>query len=196
MAKRRLLIIGAGGHGRCVAEAATQSGLFEIVGFLDDAYDKSMVNVGCQLIGKSTDFENHREKCDSVFVAVGNNILREQLSLKLMKSGVISDNIIHPSAFVSPQVEMGRGCVIFAGSVIGPRTSLGNGVIVNCGAVIEHDASIHDFGHMGINTSMSSGSILGRGAWMKAGSILGHGAHLMDGAVLSMGAVHEAKQYL
>jgi hypothetical protein len=37
MAKTRLLVLGAGGHGHSVAEAADLSGQFEVVGFLDDA---------------------------------------------------------------------------------------------------------------------------------------------------------------
>jgi hypothetical protein len=37
MPKTKLLIIGAGGHGASVAEAAELSGPFEVVGFLDDA---------------------------------------------------------------------------------------------------------------------------------------------------------------
>jgi len=36
MAKSLLLVIGVGGHGRSVAEAAELSGYFEVVGFLDD----------------------------------------------------------------------------------------------------------------------------------------------------------------
>ena len=38
MAKSRLLVVGAGGHGRSVAEAAKlSSGYFKVVGFLDDS---------------------------------------------------------------------------------------------------------------------------------------------------------------
>lgn len=35
MVKTRLLVVGAGGHGRSVAEAAELSGMFEVVGLLD-----------------------------------------------------------------------------------------------------------------------------------------------------------------
>jgi FlaA1/EpsC-like NDP-sugar epimerase len=32
----KLLIVGAGGLGQAVAEAASESGMFEVVGFVDD----------------------------------------------------------------------------------------------------------------------------------------------------------------
>lgn len=37
MRKALLLVVGAGGHGRSTAEAAELSGLFKVVGFLDDS---------------------------------------------------------------------------------------------------------------------------------------------------------------
>lgn len=41
MAKPRLLVVGASGHGRSFAEASELSGQFEIVGFLDDSQPSS-----------------------------------------------------------------------------------------------------------------------------------------------------------
>ncbi|MDE2428577.1 MAG: acetyltransferase [Burkholderiales bacterium] len=190
IATKKLLIVGAGGHGHCVAEVASESGVFEVIGFLDDAFTTQKTAHAYPLIGKVADFKKCLGKFDSIFVAIGNNVLRERLSSEFIKNDLTIENIIHPSAVVSSQAKMGWGCVVFAGAVIGVRAALGNGVIVNSGAVIEHDASIHDFGHMGINTSLASASVLGHGAWMQPGSILGHGSHLPAGAVLSPGAVH------
>jgi UDP-3-O-[3-hydroxymyristoyl] glucosamine N-acyltransferase len=86
--------------------------------------------------------------------------------------------VIHPSAIVSPSAVIGQGCAIMAGAIIGTAAHLGNGVIVNCGAVIDHDAQVHDYAHLGVNTSMAGHTISGKKAWMQAGSALGFGVHL------------------
>lgn len=74
-----------------------------------------------------------------------------------------------------------------AGSIIGTEAKLGAGSIVNSGAVVDHHCTVEDFGHLGVNTSMAGGSILGRAAWMQAGSALGYGVRVQDGVVLAPG---------
>lgn len=74
-----MLVVGAGGHGRAVAEAAELAGVFEIVGFLDDSPSTDGTVIGYPLLGLVSNAVNHRHACDQVIVAIGNNNLRETL---------------------------------------------------------------------------------------------------------------------
>lgn len=187
MNKRRLLIVGAGGHGRSVAEAAEMSGQFKVVGFLDDSISVGDVVLGSPVLGPVVSMANHRSVYDQAIVAIGNNVVREKLMRQFSEAGVALAKVIHPSALVSPSATVGTGTAVMAGAIVGTETRLGLGVIVNCGAVVDHHAIVEDFGHLGVNACMSGGTVLGFGAWMQAGSSLGYGVKIRSGVTISPG---------
>lgn len=184
---RRLLIVGAGGHARSVAEAVLLTGAFELSGFLDDAFPKLAKVWDFPVLGTTVDIEKYREFAEVGVVAIGKNELREVLCGQLRAAGFELATVIHPRAIVSPKAVVDAGCMILAGAIIGTEAQLGCGVIVNCGAVVDHHCRVEDFGHLGVHAAMAGGSILGRGAWMQAGSALGYGVRIDAGVVLAPG---------
>lgn len=184
---KRLLIVGAGGHGRSVAEAVLAAGSYKVVGFVDDAASALQHVWALPVFGATADLTSYREYADVAIVAMGNNRLREELHGRLTVAGFELATVVHPKAVVSPRAVIGAGCAIMAGAIVGTEAQLGAGVIVNCGAVVDHDCRVDDFGHLGVNAAMSGGSVLGRGAWMQAGSVLGYGAMVEAGRVLGPG---------
>ena len=193
-AMKRLLIVGAGGHGRSVAEAALAAGVFQLAGFLDDAAPDAGRVWDWPVFGSTAELENCRQHADAAIVAIGNNCLREALHQRLYAAGFELATVVHPKAIVSPRACVGPGSAIMAGAIVGTQAQLGAGVIVNCGAVVDHDCRVDDFGHLGVNAAMAGGSVLGRGAWMQAGSVLGYGAVAEAGVVLRPGeAVKQTK---
>ena len=76
----KLMIIGAGGHGKVVANIAKLNGYKEIY-FLDDDVLKKYIGK-YQIIGTTKDIDKYKEEYD-FFVAIGNNDIRKNISLKL-----------------------------------------------------------------------------------------------------------------
>lgn len=187
MAKTRLLVVGAGGHGRSVAEAAELSGQFVVVGFLDDAFPTDEYLLGLPLLGSVASMAQHLAFVDQAIVAIGNNAVREKLMLQLNSAGFKWATVVHPRAIVSPSSMLGAGSAVMAGSIVGTEARLGVGAIVNCGAVVDHHAAVEDYGHLGVNASMAGGTLLGRGAWMQAGAALGYGVAVPSGVTLAPG---------
>jgi sugar O-acyltransferase (sialic acid O-acetyltransferase NeuD family) len=187
MPAARLLILGAGGHGRSVAEAAMLSGQYVLAGFVDDGMAVGSPIWHTSVLGSTADLKAYAALCDKVVVAIGNNALRESLVTRLVGLGFELTTVIHPKAIVSPSAVIGQGCAIMAGAIVGTEAQLGLGVIANCGSVVDHHAQVHDFGHLGVNACMAGGAILGRKAWMQAGSALGYGAHVPADVVLAAG---------
>jgi sugar O-acyltransferase (sialic acid O-acetyltransferase NeuD family) len=187
-AKPRLLIVGAGGHGRSVAEAVLMSGIFELVGFLDDSAFANGGDVwGLPVLGPAADFADYAAVASHAVVAIGNNSSRQKLHGPLKAAGFAMASVIHPRAIVSPRAHLGEGVAVMAGAIVGTEALLGQGVIVNCGAVVDHHAQVQDFGHLGVNACMAGGSVLGALAWMQAGSAIGYGVQLASGSVLKPG---------
>ena len=187
MTLQRLLVVGAGGHGRSVAEAAELSGQFEVVGFLDDALPAGISVVGFPVLGAVASMAQHQSVVEQAIVAVGNNAVREKLMMQLTAAGFTWATLVHPRAFVSPSSVMGAGAAVMAGAIVGTEARLGVGAIVNCGAVVDHHSTVEDYGHLGVNASMAGGTVLGRSAWMQAGAALGYGVTVPSGLTLAPG---------
>ena len=193
MAKTRLLVGGAGGHGRSVAEAAELSGQFKLVGFLDDSLLAGESVLGVPVLGPVASMAQHRAAADQAMVAIGNNAVREKLLPQLAEAGFDLATVVHPRAIVSPSAVLGAGSAVMAGAIVGTEARLGVGAIVNCGAVVDHHATVEDFGHLGVNASMAGSTVLGRGAWMQAGAALGYGVTVPAGFTLAPGEAVDSK---
>ena len=186
--KPSLLIVGAGGHGRSVAEAVLMANQFNLVGFLDDgAFARGESVLDLPMLGPATAFENYADKATHAVVAIGNNVLRQNLFTQLQAAGFALASVIHPKAIVSPRALLGSGVAVMAGAIVGTEAMLSQGAIVNCGAVVDHHAQVHEFGHLGVNACMAGGSMLGALAWMQAGSAIGYGVEIAAGTVLKPG---------
>lgn len=193
MNKTRLLVVGAGGHGRSVAEAAALSGKFEVVGFLDDSLPSGETVLGVPVLGPVASMADQRAAAEQAIVAIGNNGVREKLMLQLATAGFDLATVVHPRAIVSPSAVLGKGATVMAGSIVGTEARLGMGSIVNCGAVVDHHATVEEFGHLGVNASMVGGTVLGRGAWMQAGAALGYGVKVPAGVTLALGEAVDSR---
>ncbi|HJV25105.1 MAG TPA: NeuD/PglB/VioB family sugar acetyltransferase [Aromatoleum sp.] len=182
-----VLIVGAGGHGRSVAEAILLGGTHRVIGFFDDAWPDLKDVCGCPVLGKLSELKGSREYASHVIVAIGNNAIRERLYARILASDLALATVVHPKAIVSPRAVLGAGCAVMAGAVVGTEARLGQGVIVNCNATVDHQCIVNDFGHLGVNACMAGGAVLGRGAWMQAGSALGYGVVVPAESVLIPG---------
>ena len=183
----RLLIVGAGGHGRSVAEMVLLAGQHELAGFVDDTFPGLTQVWGLPVLGTTAILADYRIHANSAIVALGNNRLREELHERLRAAGFRLITAIHPTAIVSPKAVIGPGSTIMAGAIVGTEARLGEGVIVNSGAVVDHHCQVEDFGHLGVNACMAGGAVLGRGAWMQAGAALGYGVKIASRTVLAPG---------
>lgn len=184
---KRVIVIGAGGHGRSVAEAVLLLGRDELVGFVDDGADANAKVWTYPILGRTDSLHTLREHADAVVVAIGNNTVREKLHARAREVGFELLSVIHPTAFVSPTAALGSGCAVMAGAVVGTEAHLGEGVIVNCGATVDHHCRVDAFGHLGVNACMAGGSVLGHRAWMQAGAALGYGVKIAADTVLEPG---------
>jgi sugar O-acyltransferase (sialic acid O-acetyltransferase NeuD family) len=175
MTESALLIIGAGGFGRTVAEAALLSGGWHQVDFLDDSYPDNKLPTGYNVVGHSNDLPELVSAYDGFVVAIGNNKVRCEKLDSLAKLGAKIVNIYHPRAFVSDRAEVGSGTLVMAGAIIGAHARIGKGCILNPNSVADHDSIMEDYSHLGTGAVMAGTSILKTGAWLRAGVALTYG---------------------
>ena len=185
--KEKLLIIGASGHGKVVADIAIKMDKWQSIAFLDD--DDSIKScMGLKVIGKSTDAFTYLKDAD-IFVAIGNNATREKTQGRLEIEGASMATIIHPSAVIGTDVEIGTGTAIMAGVVINCSTHIGKGCIVNTGATLDHDNVIEDYVHISPGANLAGTVCIGRGSWLGTGSIVSNNVNICSECKVGAGAV-------
>ena len=192
MSVRTLLILGAGGHGKAVAEAALLSGEWQRVQFVDDRWPELKLSFGCAVVSDMAGLGSVIGEADAAIVAVGNNALRERWINELSAFGAPLATIVHPKAWVSPSAVISEGCVVMAMAVVGVEVTIGRGAIVNTGVSVDHDAELGDFVHLGIGVKISGGVKVGSRAWLQAGFCAGYQAIVPEGAQYGPGSKIEA----
>lgn len=185
--KNKLLIIGASGHGKVIADIAIKIGRWENIAFLDD--DESInSSMGLKVIGKVADAYTYMSDYD-LFVAIGNNTTREKLHIKIIMTGASIPNLIHPNAVIGEKVELGLGTVVMAGVTINCCTKIGNGCIINTGATIDHDSVLEDYVHISPGAHLAGTVKVGKGSWLGIGSIVNNNVNIVSNCKVGAGAV-------
>ncbi len=179
--RKKLVILGAGGHGRVCAEIASLTGYEEIV-FLDDGEPQYVA-----VAGKISDLNRYIDDHD-VFVAVGRNSLRRAIFESAGAAGADFATLIHPSAVVSPSASIGRGTVVVAGAVINCFAQVGDGVIINTCASVDHDCRIGDFAHVAVGARVAGIADIGEDVFLGAGSTVIQCRTVCPGCVIGAGA--------
>lgn len=181
---RKLLVLGAGGHGKAVAEAALLSGEWQQVVFLDDRWSELKVVCGLPVVGGLSHLAENAGATDGAIVAVGNNCLRRAWQEKITAAGISLACVVHPRACVSASASIGPGSVIMSLAVVGAEARLGQGVIINAGAVVDHDVTLDDYAHLGVGVCLAGGVMVGEAAWLQAGCSAGYGVVIEPGLVI------------
>ena len=183
----QLLIIGASGHGRVVADIAMNMGIWKEIAFLDD--DEGIKSfLGLHVIGKTTDAESYQDEYD-VFVAIGDNAVREQIISQLIQKGANIPLLIHPHTTIGSAVEIGVGTIIMPGTVIACNCQLGRGCIINTAATIDHDNVIEDFVHISPGVHTAGSVKIGTRTWLGIGSVVCHNVKITQDCTVGAGAV-------
>lgn len=138
----KLIILGAGGYGRTVADIARQSGRYTEVYFLDDNATDELV------IGKCADYINYITSDTELYPAFGNNEGRLQWIERLDAAGATIPTFIHDTAYISPEATIERGTVVLPKSIINTGVVINSGCIINCGAIIDHGCVIENGVHI------------------------------------------------
>ena len=182
MNQNKLIIIGAGGHGRVAFDIAKLCG-YDTVAFLDDnAKDNPLV------LGTLKDVEKYKD--DYVFfVGIGHNQTRKLITEQLISVGAKIVSLIHPSAIIGGNVTIDNGVIIMAGVVINTGATLSSGVIVNTCASVDHDSFVGKFSHVAVGAHLCGGIKVGENCLLGAGSIVINGVSVEDNVTIGAGGV-------
>ena len=171
---RDIYILGAGGHGRDVADVAAAVGLRPIL-VTDDANELAtwshpdpIVDEAAALAGIGRLYA----------VGIGDNRIRARVASRL--AGRECPALIHPDTSFGrgsrDVASAARGSVIFPGARFTGNLLMGEFVTVNLGVTVSHDVELCDFANLSPGAHVAGNVRICEGAWLGVGVAVNQGA--------------------
>ena len=184
----RLVIIGAGGHARVVADALLASG--RIVGGFVDADSKRWGEsmMGLPILGDDGVLDAPEWRDQILVNAVGLGQLRIEVQRRLEAAGRVFTGARHPQATVSAFSTLDETVQIFARAVVQPGVRASQGCIINTGAIVEHDCDLGAFTHCAPGSVLCGGVKTGHRVHIGAGAVVRENITLGAGIIVGAGA--------
>ncbi|HEX6628788.1 MAG TPA: acetyltransferase [Gemmatimonadaceae bacterium] len=193
MSTTRLIIIGASGHGREVADAARVAAAVDptwtdVYGFVDES-PKLVGTTIASLKVFNAPPDGGQDACAGL-LGVGYPETKARIIHRFMNQIADWPTLIHPHAVIGDRVSIDRGCFIQGGCVLTCDIEISEFVTVNCGATINHDvrvgrlATVSPGAHIGGNVTIGEGAFVGIGASVKQGITLGEWSVVGAGAAI------------
>ncbi len=193
MSRPLVVIHGASGHARVVADILRVRGEHAIAGFLDDVSPERWGTPfagGTVLGGAEKKLPELRAAgVRLLIVALGDCAARLRLAAQARALGFELATAVHPSAVVAADVKIGAGTVVAAGAVLNPNARLGDCVIVNTSASVDHDTVLEDGVHVSPGARLGGTVTVGRGTWIGIGATVIDHIRIGAGSVVGAGAV-------
>lgn len=187
-----LVIVGAGGHGRDVLDVIDAMNAaaprFEFVGFLDDDAEAGKW-FGLERLGPVSRLA---ELTAQYVIAIGDSRARRRIDAVAQEAGRTAATLVHPTASMGRQVELGPGCVLMAGVRVTNHVTMGRHVHVNQNATVGHDCTLGDYVtlsplvalsgavNVGAVATLGTGAVVVPGKRVGADSVVGAGAAVVD----------------
>lgn len=187
----KLVIWGASGHGRVIADIVRLQGQYELTGFIDDDPERHQtLFAGAPVLGGQDQLDVIlAQGIQRIIIGVGDCQVRLQLADLAQAKGFELAQAIHPRSVIASDAIIGAGTVIVAEAVVNPGTTIGANVIINTTASVGHDCTIEDGVHIGPGAHLGGHTIVGRGTFVGIGSIVKNVTTIGAGSIIGAGAV-------
>ena len=167
----QLIILGAGGYGRTVADVAAQAGAYSEILFLDDN------SAAPDVAGRCAEFARFRDGQTAFYPAFDNNESRLAWLSRLREAGCAIPAIIHPTAYVSPTAQVEPGTVILPHAVVNTNCTVKSGCIVNCGAIVDHGCVLEEGVHVCLGAIVKAENRIPKCMKIEAGEVVQNRAY-------------------
>lgn len=185
---QRVVIIGAGAHGREIVEILRQANrAATILGFIDD--DQSVHHQQIDdvpVLGDWSWFEGVDKNEVKVICGSGFSETRKRMADRASRLGLKFANAISPLAHTSPNSQIGAGVVMYPFSLACRGAVIGDHVVMNAGSIVSHDTRVGAFGTLNPGVNLAGNVSVGEGCYLGIGCSVIQGINI--GAWTTVGA--------
>lgn len=187
-----VLVIGAGGHGRVVADALRMSGHI-VLGFLEANLDQHGIIIDeLKVLGGDDRLSEYPPDAINLANGIGSTVsteARRTVYERLKRGDYRFETVCHPTAIIARSAQIFSGVQIMAGAVIQPGVIIGENTIINTGALVDHDCIIEKHCHVAPGVVLSGDVQVGDGCHIGTGVSVIQGIVIGEGSLVAAGAV-------
>jgi len=192
MAKKKVVLIGGGGHCKVVISILKKLDNFEIAGIIDNYKADSFINE-IKIIGTDDDLKDiYKSGIHNALITVGStkdNAKRYRLFNMAKEIGYKFPVIISPEAIIDKSVKIDEGTVVMPGSIINIDSSIGKNCIINTSSIIEHDCKIGNHCHVAPGVHISGEANIGELSFLGIGATIIQGIKIGKNVTIGAGSV-------
>jgi sugar O-acyltransferase (sialic acid O-acetyltransferase NeuD family) len=195
MTSKAVIVIGAGGHARVVADALLAAGR-TVLGFTDrDATLHGKRILGLLVLGDDSVLAQHDRQLVELALGLGtvgaaqDTLRRQHVQHSLQNEGWHMASVRHPSAVVSAFAKVQPSAQLLAACVVQAGAQVAEGCIVNTAAVVEHDTTLGAYSHLAPRALLCGNVTVGACSHIGAAAVVRQGLTLGEQTVVATGAV-------
>jgi len=191
MNKQPIILVGGGGHCISCIDVIEQTGLYEIIGILDQPSKVGDKVLNYSIIGTDDDIPLLAEKHQNFLITIGqikSSKLRVNIYNRVKESNGKLPVIISPNAYVSKYALIEEGTIIMHDVLVNPSAKIGKGCIINSKALIEHEVIIGDFCHISTSTSINGQVIIENNTFIGSNAVVANNVRITKDSIISAGS--------
>jgi len=187
---KKLIIVGAGGLARMIYSWIPDfsDSCWEPIGFISDSINL-LDGYNYELPIISTIQEYHPDVNHVLVMAIADPKTKLSIAKKLEDRGASFINLIHPTALIGKNVEMGKGCVVCPRAILTCDIKMGSFVMLNIGTTIGHDVIIGDGCTINSHSDVTGCAQLGTGVFLGSHAVVTPSVVVKDFAKIGAGSV-------
>jgi sugar O-acyltransferase (sialic acid O-acetyltransferase NeuD family) len=192
VAKRKIILIGGGGHCKSSIDVIESTDEYKIAGIVDDALEIGDDVMGYPVIGKDRDLAILLDKTEFAIVTVGqikSAETRKHLYNSLISLGFKVPAIGADRSYVSKHASVGIGSIVFHHAMVNANVKIGVNCIINTNALIEHDVIIGSHTHVSTSATVNGNVTIGECCFIGSNSVISHGISLCNNVIIGAGSV-------
>tara|TARA_B100001027_G_C16223635_1_gene311062 strand:+ start:397 stop:981 length:585 start_codon:yes stop_codon:yes gene_type:complete len=190
--KKKILIIGAGGHAKSCIDLILSTKKYKIAGLVDNKKKIGSKVLGIKVIGRDKDLKKIFKNIKYAAIGIGaikENFLRKKIFKKLKKVGFKIPSIISPVSYVSKFCRVGEGTMVFHKTIINANANVKKCCLINSNALIEHDVTISDFCNISTNVTINGGVHVGSNSFLGSGTIIRENVNIKKDSFIKIGSL-------
>lgn len=192
MSKKKIILIGGGGHCKSCIDVIESTNEYEIVGIVDSIDKIGQKVFNYEIIGSDDDLHALREECDYALITVGqikSSKLRKKLFESAKKIGFRLPSIIASTAHVSKYSKIGEGTIIMHQVMINANVEIGTNCIINSKALIEHDSKVGNHCHISTSSILNGDVTVGDECFVGSNTTFVNGKSIKDSICIGINSV-------
>jgi len=187
----KIVVLGAGGHGRVVLDILAAAGERQVIGFLDNNPALAGRRIdGLPVLGDVGLLAKLRAEATlGAIVAIGDNGVRRAFVRMIEEHEIPLINAIHPSAQIAATARLGSNVVIAAGCCVCAHAQIGDSVILNTGCIVDHECMIGTAAHICPGARLAGHVTVESGAFVGIGATIIQNVRIGFESIVGAGAV-------